>query len=187
MERRISPWTRVVAAFVAGVMLLGTAAFLVDQVVNRAQLHEPAEIRTDAAERVAQSRWGWLVTDIVVVPIAEPRVGGRVTNSPADGIIQIDLRAWNENRLDRLIDHEIGHLLDFAVWGDGEPNRRGGLESEAWAECASVAAKTRRTDGERADERYRCTTDQLEIYEKTVASFTEVCRRWGEPECRSVN
>ncbi len=184
--RRVPRWSRAVAVFVALAMVAGTAGFLIDQLLNQAQLQEPAEIRAHAIERVAESEFGWLVTDIVVVPIDGPRIGGRVRNNPPDGIIEIDLRPWSRNRLDRLIDHEIGHLLDFTAWERGDSDRRGGLEVEAWAECAAVDAGTRRVDGDRADERYHCRTDELEIYQATVATLGEVCRVWGEPECRPV-
>ena len=81
----------------------------------------------------------------------------------------------------------MGHLLDFAVWGSGSPDRRGGLESEAWAECAAVDAGTRRIDGDRADDRYHCRSDELEVYRATLADLPEVCRSWGaSAECRPV-
>ena len=180
-------WARLIGVVAAVAMLAGTAAVLVDAIRNFASIREPAEIRSHAFERIDESPWGWLATDVVVVDIPEPNVGARVTNNPPDGIITIDRRNWSGGRLDRLVDHELGHLLDFAVWGSGDPDRRGGLGSEPWAECAAVEAGTRSVDRGDADERYHCFADEIEIYRKTVDSLDEVCRSWGEPECRAVD
>ncbi len=184
--RRRRRWARVVATIAATAMLAGTATLLVDAIRNFASIREPIEIRSHALERIAESPWGWLATDVVIVDIPEPDVGARVTNNPPDGIITIDRRNWSSGRLDRLIDHELGHLIDFAIWGSGAPDRRGGLGSEPWAECAAVEAGTRSIDRGDADERYHCFADELDTYRQTLASLDEVCRRWGEPECRSV-
>ena len=152
-----------------------------------ASLNDAPEIRAAALERVAESEWGWLASEIVIVPIEEPRVGAFVTNNPPDGIIQIDLRPWGPERLDRLVDHELGHLLDFAVWGAvGADERRGGISSEAWAECAAVVAGTRLLDTTDVVGEYHCYADELEVYEAEVASLIEVCARWGERECRTL-
>lgn len=184
-RRRIPRWARAIGLIAALAMLAGTVTVLVDGIRNFAQLHEPAEIRDHALERVGESRWGWLVSDVVVVQIADPNVGARVTSSPPDGIVQVDLRAWNKDRLDELIDHEIGHLVDFAVWGRAPAaDRRGGLASEPWAECAAVSAGSRSLDSARADDVYHCFADELAIFEAEIASLTEVCRSWGTPECR---
>ncbi|MGI9608179.1 MAG: hypothetical protein ACR2P0_18755 [Acidimicrobiales bacterium] len=188
-RRPVGRSVRILGVIVALAMIAGTIAFLVDQIVNRAELAEPADVRSHAAGRVAESPWGFLASDIVVVPIVNPDVGGRVENSPPDGVIQIDRRSWNRDRLDRLVDHELGHLLEFAVWGDrsvgnSAPNvgeRRGGLESEAWAECAAVDAGTRRVDGNNADERYHCRSDELETFRTVVAAIVatgELCVPW---------
>lgn len=184
-KRRIGRRARLVGAVAAVAMLAGTATVLIDAIGQFATIDEPAEIRQHSLDRIAESRWGWLASDVVVVAIPEPEVGARVTNNPPDGIITIDRRNWNGDRLDRLVEHELGHLLDFAVWGDApRDDRRNGLASEAWAECAAVAAGTRRVDGRNADERYHCYPEEFEIYQETVAGLDEVCSRWATPECR---
>lgn len=187
-RRRLGRRARVVAIVAAVAMMAGTATILVDAIRDFASISEPAEIRNHALDRIEQSRWGWLASDVVVVDIPEPRVGARVTNNPPDGIITIDRRNWSGGRLDRLVEHELGHLLDFAVWGAaGADDRRAGLESEAWAECAAVTAGTRRVDGRNVDGAYHCYADELEIYEAAVAELDEVCRRWEPVECRRVD
>jgi len=133
------------------------------------------------------SRWGWLVDGLAVVDIPAPRVGAFVTNNPPDGLIQIDRRPWTEDRLDELMDHEIGHLLDFALWGRSSEGRRNGLASEAWAECAAVDAGTRRTDAVDPGGEYHCFDDELVRYREAIAQITEVCKTWGDFECRVVD
>lgn len=183
--RRVPRWIKGLGLLVAVAMLSGTGLNLFDRIVNRAQINQPAEIRVEALRRVGESNWGWLVSDVVVEPIDQPRVGAFVSNNPPDGVIIVDLRPWNLDRLDELIDHEIGHLLDFAVWGSAAPSdRRGGLGSEQWAECAAVAAGTKSIDTSDAEDAYHCYQDEFATYQETVASFDLVCRRWGDLSCR---
>lgn len=186
-RRRIPLWARLAGLFVALAMIVGSGNFLITEIRDFASLNDAQEIRAAALERVADSEWGWLASEIVIVPIEEPRVGAFVTNNPPDGIIQIDLRPWGPERLDRLVDHELGHLLDFAVWGAvGAGERRGGISSEAWAECAAVDAGTRLLDTTEVVGEYHCYADELQVYETEVASLIEVCARWGARECRTL-
>lgn len=185
-RRRIGRQARIVAVVAAVAMLAGTVTVLATAIRDFASINEPDEIRDHALARIAESQWGWLATDVVVAQIPEPRIGARVSNNPPDGIITIDRRNWNGARLDRLVDHELGHLLDFAIGADATGQRRGGLASEAWAECAAVAAGTRPLDRKAGHDRYHCFADELEIYEQTIAGLTEVCRQWGPVECRPV-
>ena len=167
-------------------MALGGAFALTDAVITNPDIREPADIEAAAWNRVNESPYGWLVSEIRVVPIQDGRVGAFVTNNPPDGIIQIDLRPWDQDRLDELMDHEMGHLLDFALWEPSDPNRKGGLGTEAWAECAAVDSGTRLTDPRDPGGEYHCFPGELEIYETTLSEITEVCARWGTRQCRSA-
>ena len=111
-------------------------------------------------------------------------VAGFVHASPADGIIVLDLNGWDPEELRSTVAHEIGHLLDFAAYGDS-PDRRTGLESEVWAECAAVDAGHRRLDGDSATQVYRCTEAELENYRFAVSLLGEVCAPWNG-ECRPI-
>ena len=133
-----------------------------------------------------ESPYGFLVTDVRVVPIPQGNVAAFVTNNPPDGIIQLDFRPFSEDRIRELMDHEIGHLVDFALWEPRDPDRTSGLGAEAWAECAAVDAGTRRIDGFDPGGEYHCFADELEIYESTLGELTEICARWGDRECRSA-
>ena len=187
-RRRIGRWAQVIAAIAVLAMLATSVTVLVNALRDFASIGEPVEIRERALDRIAESEWGWLANDVVVVAIPEPNVGARVTNNPPDGIITIDRRNWNGGRLDRLVEHELGHLLDFAVWGAApRAERRNGLETEPWAECAAVASGTRRIDGRNADDRYHCFADEFDAYQDAVGELTEVCRRWEPIECRTVD
>ena len=57
------------------------------------------------------------------------------------------------------------------------------IESEAWAECAAVAAETRRVDTSTVDTEYHCYDDELTTYVDVVGDLTEVCAEWVG-ECR---
>lgn len=187
-RRRIPVWARLAGVIVAVAMLAGSATYLITTIRDFASINDPVEIRTAALDHAAQSQWGWLASDFVVVSIDESRVGAFVTNNPPDGLVQIDLRPWGPGRLDRLVDHELGHLLDFAIWGAAPASeRRGGLSSEAWAECAAVDEGTRNIDLSLVDGEYHCYADELPIYREQVAALVEVCTRWGERECRTVS
>lgn len=183
---RISGWMKLLGLIIAVGLMAGSITVIVDQFRNFRSLNEAGEIRDRALERIEVSQWGWLATDVRIDSIPEPEIGGRVLNNPPDGVVFVDLRAWNPDRLDALVDHELGHLLDFAIAsGDSTTLRRGGLESEAWAECAAVAADTRRVDRSTVDTEYHCYDDELVAYVDVVENLTEVCAQWVS-ECRQV-
>lgn len=185
-----TPWYRKTARifavlFVAG--LLGTGALLpwgelIDRLDN---VSDPLEIEAVADEVVAESPYGWLVTDIKVRMIPDSTTGGFVRNNPADGIITLDTIGWDPEEVRSTVAHEIGHLLDFAAYGNAA-ERRDGLGSEAWAECAAVDAGFRRTDRGFGDTAYHCTKAELEQYRFAVSRLGEVCATWGSRECRTV-
>ena len=182
--RRTPIWARLIGAIAALAMLAGTITILVDAIGDFASINDAGEIREAALDRVDESPWGFLVSEVIIVPIPEPRIGAFVTNNPPDGIVQIDLRPWSPDRLDRLVDHEIGHLVDFAVWGRAPAaERRGGLSTAAWAECAAVAAGTRQIDTVVVEGEYHCYADEAVVHDAEMASITEICTRWGERIC----
>ena len=185
-SQRLPKQARWLGIFLA--MATGSVGFfgLFSAIITNPDIRDPAAIEAAAWDRVAESEFGWLVADIVVSPIDAPQVGAFVTNNPPDGIITIDLRPWDEARLDELMDHEIGHLLDFAVWEPFDDGRTGGLGTEAWAECAAVDAGTRRVDNRDPGGEYHCFGEEIETFRSVVASVTEVCARWGNQECRSL-
>lgn len=185
-----TPWYRKTARlfavlFVTG--LIATGALIpwgefIDRLDN---ITDPIEIRMVADEAVADSPYGWLVTDVIVRDIPDSRIGGFVRSNPPDGVITIDFHSWDADDLHATVVHEIGHLLDFAAYGN-QAERRDGLESEAWAECAAVDAGLRRTDGGIGDSEYHCTVDELDSYRFSVSLLGEVCKTWGDGECRVV-
>ena len=188
-ENRPVPWYRrtarlFAALFVAGLIATGALVpwgELVDRLDN---VSDPFEIRNLSQETVDESPLGWLVADVRVRDIIPGDVAGFVHHTPADGVITIDLIGWDPDQLRATIAHEIGHLLDFAAYGD-VAERRDGLESEVWAECAAVDAGFRDTDGDGATDAYRCTDVELEQYRFAVSRLGEVCAPWNG-ECRSV-
>lgn len=183
-SRRVPGWARLLGYAVVFAMFGGLLLTLVNDVISNPDIREPSAIETAALARVAESPYGWLVEEVRVVPIDRPRVGAFVTNNPPDGIIQIDLRPWSQDRLDELMDHEMGHLLDFALWDPFDVERKGGLGTEAWAECAAVDAGTRRIDPRDPGGEYHCFDDEYEIYVDTLNEITEICKRWGDRACR---
>ena len=188
-SRRLPRGARLLGLFVAAAMALGGAFALTDAIITNPDIREPADIEAAAWERANESPYGFLVSEIRVIPINDGRVGARVRNNPPDGIIEIDLRPWTEDRLDELMDHEMGHLLDFALWDPSDPERKNGLGTEAWAECAAVDAGTRLTDpGDPRDPEgeYHCFPAELEVYETALAEISEVCTRWGVRQCRTA-
>lgn len=185
-SRTLSRRVRVLGFFIAGAMLAGGLLTLVDSVRTNPDIREPAAIEAEAWRLVGESDLGWLVEDIRIVPILEPRVGAFVTNNPPDGIIQIDLRPWTDSGLEELMDHEIGHLLDFAIWEPGDDGRKNGLGTEAWAECAAVDAGSRRIDPRDPGGEYHCFDDELIVYRAGLSAVNEVCARWGRRECRKL-
>ncbi len=183
---RLPRGARWIGIFVAGAMALGGAFALIDAIITNPDIREPAEIEAAAWQRVDESPFGWLVSDIVIASIDEGRVGAFVTNNPPDGVITIDFRPWTGDRLEELMDHEIGHLVDFALWRPGEADRNGGLGVEAWAECAAVDAGTRQTDPRDPGGEYHCFDDEITVFQETLGSVTEICARWGDRECRTA-
>lgn len=171
-------------------VLVGGLTGVISAIREINKISEPADVFERTRSGVADSQWGWLVDEVVIVPIDEPRVGAFVVNNPANGVIHIDDRRWGLGALDELMAHEIGHLLDFAIYKDHppfDPNRRGGLEQEVWAECAAVDAGLRKTDPERDRERYRCRASELKVFRAELAAIDEICRPWGVPECRPID
>lgn len=186
-QRQLPRWARITGVLIALVMFAGGAASLANELLTRPDVREPIDIVASALARVDESRWGWLVDDVVVVAIDEPNVGAFVTNNPPDGVIQIDRRPWTVEALDELMDHEMGHLIDFALWGSSSEGRRNGLASEVWAECAAVDAGTRQIDARDPGGRYRCLEDELVIYREALAEVAQICKTWGDRECRSLD
>ena len=184
------PWYRKFARVIAGLIVVGmvaTGALIpwrtwIDRLDD---VSDPIEIRELATETVDASPYEWLVTGIQVRSISSPDIGGFVNSSPADGIINIDLRGWDPDELRSVVSHEIGHLIDFAAYGQSA-ERRDGLSSEVWAECAAVDAGSRRVDGDAGDTPYHCTRAELEQYRFAMSRLGEVCRSWGVVECRVV-
>lgn len=184
------PWYRKTARWLAAlfvVAMVATGALIpwgefIDQLDN---VSEPDEILAIADEVVAESPYGWLVTDVQVRDIFDTHIGGFVQSNPPDGIVTIDLQSWDPDDLRSTVAHEIGHLLDFAAYGNSI-ERRDGLASEAWAECAAVDAGFRSTDGDTGDTEYHCTDDELAQYLFSVSLLGEVCKSWGDGACRVV-
>lgn len=187
---RPKPWYRKTARWVAALIvlgLLGTGALntwgtVFDRLDN---VSDPVDIRELAEETVAESPYAWLVERVQIRDIPAQSVAGFVHSSPADGVITLDLIGWEPDDLRSTVDHEIGHLLDFAAYGDSV-ERRQGLPSEVWAECAAVDAGSRNLDGGTSSTGYYCTSTELEQYRFAVSSLGEICRPWGETICRSV-
>jgi len=184
------PWYRkaarmYAALFVAGLIATGALipwGELIDRLDN---VSEVDEILLVADEVVAESPYGWLVTDLVVRDIPDSTTGGFVRNNPPDGVITLDKIGWDPEELRSTVAHEIGHLLDFAAYGTLQ-DRRDGLGSEAWAECAAVDAGFRRTDSDTGDTAYHCTNSEIAQYQFSVSLLGEVCKTWGDEECRPV-
>ena len=185
-----TPWYRKTARWVAVLVVAGLIASgalipwgeLIERLDN---ISEPTEILLVADEVVAGSPYGWLVTEVRVRNIADSTTGGFVLSSPPDGVITLDLVGWDPEQLRSTTAHEIGHLLDFAAYGD-QAERRDGLGSEAWAECAAVDAGFRTTDSDTGDTAYHCTDAELEQYQFSVSLLGEVCKAWGNQGCRPV-
>ena len=106
-SQRMGRAPRLLGLFVASAMALGGVLTLADSVATSPDFRTPAEIEAAAWAEVNDSPLGWLVEDIVLSDIERPNVGAFVTNNPPDGVITLDFRPWNEDRLDELIDHEI--------------------------------------------------------------------------------
>ncbi len=185
-RRRVPLWAKLAALVASAAMVLSAAPGLVERVRNIGAITDPIEIVAHADRYVETSEFGWLVSEVQIANLGEPNVAAFVYRNPADGVIVLDNRPWQPDDLDETMAHEIGHLLDFAVWPQGRGDLRGGLESEVWAECAAVAAGERRLDGSRDNDVYRCRPAELEVFEVELAKAraTQICRPWDEPECR---
>lgn len=185
-----TPWYRKTARVFAVLIIAGMVATgalvpwgeLFDRLDN---VSDPEEILLIADEVVDNSPYGWLVTDVRVRNIPDSTTGGFVLSSPPDGVITIDIIGWDPEEVRSTVAHEIGHLLDFAAYGD-QQFRRDGLGSEAWAECAAVDAGFRRVDAGVGDTAYHCTATELDQYRFSVSLLGEVCKSWGDQECRAV-
>ncbi len=183
--RRKAPlWGKLVVAIVAAAMVLSAVPGLVTWVRDIGAIRDPIDIVAHAEGYVASSEFGWLVSEVQIAALGEPNIAAFVMRNPADGVIILDDRPWQRGDLDETMAHEIGHLLDFAVYPGGQGNLRGGIGSEAWAECAAVSAGERRLDGEGDDDEYRCRPSELAVFEAEMAAATTICRPWGTPECR---
>ena len=89
-------------------------------------------------------------------------------------MITLDRIGWEAEDIRSTTAHEIGHLLDFAAYGN-QAERRDGLGSEAWAECAAVDAGFRTTDSGFGDTAYHCTDTELEQYQfSLITRFSNV-------------
>ena len=195
------PWVRILGFVLVGLMMATGAPAAFNLWRDRNIIRSPESVELAALERVEESPWGWLVTNVVVQP-NRAEIGAFVRNNPPDGVIHITTNAWQPDDLRETVDHEIGHLLDFAIYSNvapdpgeitdtGEPvqarrERRGGLESEVWAECYAVSTGERGLDPSDADQQYRCTPEEFEIHLTEMEAVTEVCRPWGQtrPVCR---
>ncbi len=183
---RVPLWAKAAAVLASAAMVLSLAPGLVQWVREIGAIKDPIEIVAHANAYVDRSEFGWLVSEVQIASLGEPNVAAYVLRNPADGVIILDNRAWQPDDLDETMAHEIGHLLDFAVWPGGRGDLRGGLESEVWAECAAVAAGERGLDGSRDNDEYRCRPAELEVFEARMATAREemICRPWDERECR---
>jgi len=184
------PWYRrvgmlFVVLFVAGLLATGALLPWGELFERRDNVSDPFDILAVAEQTVDESPYGWLVEDVRIRDIVPSGVGGFVHSAPGDGIITIDLIGWQPQELRSTVAHEIGHLLDFAAYRDAT-ERRDGLESEVWAECAAVDAGFRRTDPGGTDAVYRCTDQELEQYQFSVSLLGEVCAPWSD-QCGVVS
>ena len=185
-----TPWYRKTARVIAALVIAGLVATgalipwgeLIDRLDN---VSDPGEILLVAEEVVAESPYGWLVTEVRVRDIPDSTTGGFVVSNPADGVITLDRIGWEAEDIRSTTAHEIGHLLDFAAYGN-QAERRDGLGSEAWAECAAVDAGFRTTDSGFGDTAYHCTDTELEQYQFSVSLLGEVCKTWGNLACETV-
>lgn len=185
-ERKVPLWAKAVAVIAAAAMVISAVPGLVQWVREIGAIKEPIDIVAAAEEYVETSEFGWLVSEVQIASLGEPNIAAYVLRNPPDGVIILDDRAWQRGDLDETMSHEIGHLLDFAIWPRGRGDLRGGLEAEVWAECAAVAAGERSLDGSRDNERYRCRPSEFEVFEEqmVLARAAGICRSWDEPECR---
>jgi len=157
----------------AGIGALGTAR----------QIHSE-QVEIEAQAWVDESPWGWLVTRLIVQTIDQPEVGAYVIEGRRNGVIYLDQRSWERADLEQTMAHEVGHLIEFSAYRDvPEQARRGGLESEVWAECAAVFQDERKLDGDGAKQRYRCTPGEYNRFVTEMESITEICRTYRDTLC----
>lgn len=194
-RRSVPWWARVLGATLAFAVLVSAVTAAVQSIRYLTRISEPEAIVEYAEGYVERAPLGFLVTAIDVEAIDAPDVGAYVRANPADGVVTIDIRPWEDPGLDRIMAHEIGHLIDFALYetlddarkADPSTVRRGGLDSEVWAECAAVAAGTRNIDDSSHNKEYRCTEEELTVFESVMRTVDELCVPWrpGTP-CWSV-
>lgn len=116
--------------------------------------------------------------------IEQPEVGAYVIEGRRNGVIFLDQRSWERADLEQTMAHEVGHLIEFSAYRDvPEEARRGGIESEAWAECAAVFQGERKLDGDGASQRYRCTPAEYDAFVAEMESFDEICRTYRDTIC----
>lgn len=187
VERPTPRWAKFLALIAGAAMLVSSFAVVINVIRVVRQVSDPPQIIETAWDHTNDSEWGWLVSEIVVTDIFEPQVGAFVTNNPPDGIVHVDLRGWDPGRLERLMAHEIGHLIEFAAYPPGHPNPRGGIEREVWAECAAVDAGEQSLDGDGDTEEYRCTSAEYDVYVAETRAFGEICRPWADAVCRDMS
>lgn len=195
-DSRPTPWYRKSAKWLLGIFivcLFASGALMpwgrwIDELDN---VSNSEGIKIFAEQTAAESPYSWLVSDIKVQFVLAEHIGGYVHSHPADGIIYIDHRSWEQNDLISVVHHEIGHLIDFAVWGHSSENHteygevRGGLASEVWAECAAVHAGFRELDSSSQKNGYFCRSQDLETYSEVIANLGEFCAPWNN-KCGQV-
>lgn len=185
LARRVPFAARVVAVITLMAVFATGVAAAIGALGTTRQVHSD-EVAVESQRYVDESPWGWLVSQVIVTTIEQSHIAAYVIEKRAAGVVYIDQRAWEAKDLEETIAHEIGHLIDFAAFGDGseyEGPRRGGLESEVWAECAAVQVAAREVDGQGAKQTYRCTASELETFTSTMHAMDELCRPWDEVVC----
>lgn len=168
-------WIRWIAALAVVAVLAGGISAGFGALGTFRQVHSEA-VAVEAEKWIEESPWGFIVDQVVVTTIAQSEVGAYVIEGRRAGIIFLDQRSWERADMEQTLAHEIGHLIDFALWPDNGPDRRGGLESEVWAECSAVAQGERSTDGRFNNDTYRCRADELAVYEQEMQKVNEVCQ-----------
>lgn len=178
-------WVRWIAALAVVAVLAGGISAGIGAIGTFRQVHSEA-VGVEAQKWIDESPWGFIVDQVVVTTIAQPEVGAYVIEGRRAGIIFLDQRSWERADMEETLAHEIGHLIDFSIWPNDGIDRRGGLESEVWAECSAVAQGERSVDGRSNNETYRCRADELAVYEQEMLKVDEVCQLVRERLCFRV-
>lgn len=177
------PWIRWIAMLVVLAMLITGIAAGIGALGTTRQIHSE-QVEIEAQAWVDESPWGWLVTRLIVQTIDQPEVGAYVIEGRRNGVIYLDQRSWERADLEQTMAHEVGHLIEFSAYREvPEVQRRGGIESEAWAECAAVFQGHRKLDGDGAKQQYRCTPAEYDIFVAEMESFSEICRTYRDTIC----